>query len=282
MTQEAYHLIDRALSEQHARNEARRIRTRVHEARGNPHPAGFRWPFELLQNALDSGPRDGNAIEVRIRCEASRLIFEHTGAPFTSVELAALLSGGSSKEFESEETTGRFGTGFLVTHALADRTTLRGLLKVERGYERFELTLDRSGDEDDILRNTQSCNEAIRLAEPVSDYSDIPSASFEYPIGDDESSRYALCVVDLRNVTPEELDDVWTGDDVESLARVVPDIGDSVRETCELVESARMNSVAICNDSALRYEVPTSIWEAGISITEWAATLVAASRETRP
>jgi hypothetical protein len=177
MTQEAYHLIERDLNAQHARNEARRIRTRVHEARRNPHPAGFRWPFELLQNALDSGPRDGNSIEVWIRCEASRLIFEHTGAPFTSVELAALLSGGSSKEFESEVTTGRFGAGFLVTHALADRTTLRGLLKVARGYERFEMVLDRSGSEEDILRNTQSCTDAIRLAAPVQDYKNIPSAS---------------------------------------------------------------------------------------------------------
>ena len=63
MTQEAYDLFGRALSEQHARNEARRIRIRVHEARGNPHPASFRWPFELLQIALDSGPRSGSSTE---------------------------------------------------------------------------------------------------------------------------------------------------------------------------------------------------------------------------
>lgn len=230
MTQEAFHLIDRALSEQHARNEARRIRTRVHEARGNPHPAGFRWPFELLQNALDSGPRDGSAIEVRIRCEASRLTFEHTGAPFTSIELAALLSGGSSKEFESEVTTGRFGTGFLVTHALADRTTLRGLLKVQDGYERFELVLDRSGTEEDILRNTQACNEAIRAAIPANDYADIPSASFEYPTDNNqtlliglEALKQALPYlyvtrVALGRVTFEEADgaiEIWTPGPVE-------------------------------------------------------------------
>jgi hypothetical protein len=34
MTQEAYELFGQALSERHARNEARRIRIRVHEARG--------------------------------------------------------------------------------------------------------------------------------------------------------------------------------------------------------------------------------------------------------
>jgi hypothetical protein len=60
-----------------------------------------------------------------IHCQPSKLIFEHDGAPFTSDELAALLTGGSSKEFESEVTTGRFGTGYLVTHVLAERAKRR-------------------------------------------------------------------------------------------------------------------------------------------------------------
>jgi hypothetical protein len=187
MSQEAYDLFDRALSDQHARDEARRIRIRVHEARGNPHSASLRWPFELLQNALDPGPRSGITITVRLRCEAAKLTFEHDGTLFTSEELAALLSGGSSKEFEFEVTTGRFGTGFLVTHVLAEQTTLRGLLKVPRGYELFELKLDRSGDEDAILRISRSCNEAIRLAKPVKAFDSLPSASFAYPIGDDRT-----------------------------------------------------------------------------------------------
>lgn len=201
MTQIAYDLFGRALSEQHARNEARRIRTRVHEARRNPHAASIRWPFELLQNALDSGPRDGcDSITVRLRRDASHLTFEHDGAPFSSEELAALLSGGSSKEFESEVTTGRFGTGFLVTHVLAERTTLRGLLTVPKGCEQFQLVLDRSGDEESILRNTEVCNEAIRLAKPVDDNKGVPSASFEYPIDDSQTLLVGLDA--LRQALP--------------------------------------------------------------------------------
>ncbi len=61
--------------------------------------------------------------------------FEHDGAAFSSQELAALLSGGSSKELDSEHTTGRFGTGFLVTHVLAEETRVVGLLRVKGGYE---------------------------------------------------------------------------------------------------------------------------------------------------
>jgi hypothetical protein len=188
MSEAAFKIYEEALKEQHNRNEARRIRTRVAEARGSPHSAGLRWPFELLQNALDTGPRSGRScVSISLRQTLSTVIFEHDGAPFTSEELAALLSGGSSKEFESEVTTGRFGTGFLVTHVLAERAELSGLLEVPAGYEQFNLVLDRSGDEDTILENIHSCNDAIRSARPVPDSDGLPSAIFEYPITDDNS-----------------------------------------------------------------------------------------------
>jgi len=41
------------------RNEARRMRTLVNQARGDTHGAGARWPFELTQNAHDPGARNG-------------------------------------------------------------------------------------------------------------------------------------------------------------------------------------------------------------------------------
>src|SRR5215510_1505897 len=131
MTETAFKIYEEALREQHNRNEARRIRTRVTEARGSPHAAGIRWPFELLQNALDAGPRsDRSIVSIGIQQHDSGIVFEHDGAAFTSEDLAALLSGGSSKDFQSEVTTGRFGTGFLVTHVLAERAELTGLLQV--------------------------------------------------------------------------------------------------------------------------------------------------------
>ena len=183
MTDQAFRIYEQALSEQHSRNEARRIRTRVSEARGRPHAAGVRWPFELMQNALDSGPRQGNeSVAIRIRRQPSGVVFEHDGAPFTSVELAALLSGGSSKDFESDVTTGRFGTGFLVTHVLAERVRLQGLLDVGDHFEQFHLVLDRSGNEENILQNIFACNAAIRAATSLEANPRVQSATFEYSI----------------------------------------------------------------------------------------------------
>jgi hypothetical protein len=95
----------------------------------------------------------------------------------------------------------------------------------------------------------------------------------------EEASQYVLCVVDLRGVPEEELDGEWTSERIEELANISSDIGASVKETCELVDIARTNDVAIRNDAALRYEVPTSIWEAGISITDWVEMIRQSQRE---
>ena len=163
MSERAYEIYEEALNEQQSRSLARRIRMRVDEARKNPHAASIRWPFELLQNALDAGPRDSQpVVVVQLSRQPTRIVFEHDGAPFTSQDLAALLSGGSNKEYESETTTGRFGTGFLVTHVLAERTRLRGLLQMPTGCERFDVTLDRRGNDDAILDNIRDSNDAIR------------------------------------------------------------------------------------------------------------------------
>jgi hypothetical protein len=201
MGEAALHVYEADLRGQHNRNEARRIRSRVAEARGNPHPASVRWPFELFQNALDAGPREGrSSVAVSLRCESSKVFFQHDGSPFTSSELAALLSGGSSKDFESERTTGRFGTGFLVTHVLAERTALRALLKVHNNYEQFSLTLDRGGDEVAILENIRSCSAAILAAIPVPGLDGIPTATFEYLIAGND--RVTLGLDALRQSLP--------------------------------------------------------------------------------
>ena len=82
-------------------------------------------------------------------------------------------------------------------------------------------------------------------------------------------AQYVLCVVDLCSVPEADLERDWTADRVEPLAKLIPDIGDSVEETYECVETARKLTVSIRNDSALRYEVPPEIWECGMSIAAW-------------
>ena len=86
----------------------------------------------------------------------------------------------------------------------------------------------------------------------------------------EEQARYVLCVVDLRGVSPDDLEgerlDVQC---IEPLAKMVPDVGGRVAQAHESVTSARQAVVPIRNEGALRYEVPPGIWEAGVSISDW-------------
>jgi hypothetical protein len=72
MSTEALEEYDRAREFQLTKNEARGILKHV-MARRNPDDATIRWPFELLQNAHDAGPRPGGrlvAVEINVATDA--------------------------------------------------------------------------------------------------------------------------------------------------------------------------------------------------------------------
>lgn len=189
MSREAREEFEQAQRYQQTQNQARKIRTEVGRAQDNRTYAAKRWPFELLQNAHDTGPRRGRGqIEFSLRLDRENLVVEHDGDFFTNQDLAALLSGGSNKEYDGEETTGRFGTGFLMTHAISTAPTVKGILERDQGdYERFEIKLERSGDENAIRENIKGSRDAIEKAEPI-DWHDIDAletAEFIYPLNDE-------------------------------------------------------------------------------------------------
>src|SRR5947209_4861875 len=205
MTQVAREEYDAAEREQQERNEARHIKNNVDKARKDHQVSGQRWPFELLQNAHDPGPREGlGRVDVAFDWKSTEggaeFSFKHNGAPFLPQDLAALLSGGSNKDYQSEKTTGRFGTGFLVTHVLSPRTEVGGLIKTKEGMERFTVTLNRSGDEESILRNIKECKTDLDRAFRVDDISDLPSAEFKYYVDNSASLQQGLS--SLREALP--------------------------------------------------------------------------------
>lgn len=76
MSTKARSEFDEARIQQTTQNDARRIRTRVQAAQ-NSARAGvqWRWPFELMQNAHDAGPRgDNDQVEVKFALQDTRLI----------------------------------------------------------------------------------------------------------------------------------------------------------------------------------------------------------------
>ena len=87
------------------------------------------------------------------------------------------------------------------------------------------------------------------------------------------SDRFVLCVVDLRGIDHERMEADWTAADVEPRTKFVLGVGKLANQPHTLVEAAKGCDVGIRNDGALRYGVPVSIWEAGLSTSDWIAQL---------
>ncbi len=180
--------------EQAHRKDARDILKGVDSALNSPLSSGVRWPFELLQNAHDFGAREGeDLVEIEFCQHDENLVVSHNGRIFSIPELKALLSGGSSKEFDGVETTGRFGTGFLVTHAISSRVDVDGILQTTDGQlETFRIELNRPPDEAQILKNIELTDEAFGAAQPATEVLNIPTASFTYHKANTEVVRPGL------------------------------------------------------------------------------------------
>jgi hypothetical protein len=172
---------------------ALKIRTKVLDARNDPDMAGRRWPFELIQNAHDAGARKGrDGIRLFFCLSEGVLRVEHDAAPFTMDEFAALLTGGSSKDFMSTETTGRFGTGFLVTHVLSERVHVSGILAVDEQHRAFEVDLHRPNDEALLLENVKDSQSSLLHTRLVEDLDAEPTAAFEYAVDDEKIALAGL------------------------------------------------------------------------------------------
>ena len=249
---------DDARTLQESRNDARRIRTRVKEAR-ETRSHHVRWPFELVQNAYDVGPQDKDSV-VRIDFlhQGKRLTVSHNGRPFTAKELYALLSGGSSKEFDGVETTGRFGTGFLATHALSTRVNVEGILYTVSNPEKFCIRLDRAGDENAIVKNIQDANKALDEARPLSpsEVANQPAtASFTYYETNPEIVAKGLdrleCAIPYLYATCPKLGQIQIQ---HSGKTILSHLDADPEEALEEVEGflLKRTRISICQDEAIR------------------------------
>jgi len=102
-----------------------------------------RWIWELIQNANDCAKP---IVEINIQHNSDNLTFSHTGKPFDYKSLMNLVTQISTKESASEETTGKFGTGFITTHLLSEVVKIQGMFIDESEKEVcLDFIVDRSG-----------------------------------------------------------------------------------------------------------------------------------------
>ncbi len=155
-----------------------------------------RFVWELIQNAKDVA-QEGIPLSIRVRYERDRLVFAHNGKSFLLRNILSLINQVSGKSDDSK-TTGKFGTGFVATHLLAEKVTVRGVLE-DFGLEpkRFEVLIDRSGrDESEVISAVDKAMESLRSIDdsPAAEY--LPAAlntEFEYHL----ETEYSRNVADI-------------------------------------------------------------------------------------
>lgn len=143
-----------------------------------------RWIWELIQNARDCANPE---VKINIAHDNNLLRFSHSGKAFDYKNLMSLVTQISSKESSNEDTTGKFGTGFVTTHLLSEKVTIEGIYdNGTTNKSNFKFILDRSGTDIheiktqviDSLENLK--NIEMNLDENLNDLGEGLTTSFIY------------------------------------------------------------------------------------------------------
>jgi hypothetical protein len=121
--------------------------------------------WELVQNACDLS----NECKVIINYSKNGFSFTHNGKPFTSATLISLIKQVSSK-YDGDE-VGKFGTGFITTHAFGRKFKINSLLDVKGRFLKVkDFLIDRSAREwkgmvELLIQQENQVYELIKLGE---------------------------------------------------------------------------------------------------------------------
>lgn len=167
-----------------------------------------RWIWELLQNAKDvKSPAKGKVdVTVNLNPNDNTLIFKHNGRCFSSENITFLIEQVSTKdrsEENLEETTGKFGTGFLTTHLLSEIVEIQGVVKDDDlPYRKFCITLDRSGDDPaSVIASVNQSLEQLDQLEQTEDYEDYVEGQFNTTFSYDlDSSGFETATTGIEDL----------------------------------------------------------------------------------
>ena len=199
---------------------ADKIRKTLLNIRNVPGLSSKRWIWELIQNAKDARNNFGK-VEIKIELNEDSLIFLHNASYFTIDNVLGILQQVSSKDSKNtDDQTGKFGTGFIGTHLLSSKVNIKGVVFYKNSYKRFKIFLDRTADSSEVLlkevhnsiikfldnmNNNDSEYEPIKIYEQKQTDFDT---SFEYLFDNDSQNSLKIAqegLDDLINTAPATL-----------------------------------------------------------------------------
>jgi hypothetical protein len=158
----------------------------------------YRWFWELIQNASDFN----SEVDIELEYKDDSLIFSHNGLPFKLVDVENLITPDSDKDDTDidEDYIGRFGSGFISTHALSSIITVEGLVKDkyrENIHYRFKFDLDRT-----------NFNSKTLLIDSIQESEKQFKSNYktsEYSLGSFETKFTYDLTKGLSNLSPKEI-----------------------------------------------------------------------------
>ena len=178
-----------------------------------------RWVWELMQNAKDI-PNKYGKVSIKIDLTANKLIFSHNGNPFSLENVIGLVQQTSSKNSTNNDknVTGKFGTGFISTHILSKKITVKGYVLYNGIHRKLNIILDRESDSSEDL--IPKIKRALDLMDQIEDNQLFPikhnyeynrselsfDTLFEFELLSDKSKKLATDGIDdLVNTLPQTL-----------------------------------------------------------------------------
>jgi hypothetical protein len=149
-----------------------------------------RWIWELIQNAKDSIVQDQSrtTVDIKVIVKDSSIIFKHNGSPFTAEAQMGLLYKYSGKKGNDSESTGRFGTGFLTTHALSKIVSIEGDLYTDDNKTNlcgFSATMYRNGiNAQELLDGVKKMRESMIYTKELNTWT-----TYTYHLETDENKK---------------------------------------------------------------------------------------------
>jgi hypothetical protein len=158
----------------------------------------YRWFWELIQNASDFN----SEVDIELEHKENTLIFSHNGQPFKLVDVENLITPDSDKDDTDidKDYIGRFGSGFISTHALSAVISVEGLVKDkyrENIHYSFKFDLNRTNFNSKALL-IDSIQESEKQFK--SDYK-----TSEYLLGSFETKFTYDLTKGLSNLSPKEI-----------------------------------------------------------------------------
>ncbi|WP_427180028.1 sacsin N-terminal ATP-binding-like domain-containing protein [Paenibacillus sp. TC-CSREp1] len=202
-----------------------------------------RWIWELIQNANDCA--NGREVSIWIYKNENELVFSHNGSIFTYSNLVDLITQISSKRINSEEMTGKFGTGFISTHLISEIVKVKGLYHstpASVNYKRMCLDIDRSGKNEQEIK--ESIMNAISMLDTI-DMSDNIGFSLE------SSEPKTSFIYDLTRTNSLEIQEaIKSGcNDLDMSIPLVLAFVNTIKEVhCEGVTYRRNNKASLIED----------------------------------